>query len=77
MRSNLFKFLVLILVFNVIFSNTKSNKIPTETKPKSKELDISEDFMAEILYKLGKIIKINFFKLNYKLNIFVYSKRQA
>jgi len=57
MKRKFFNLYVLILLFNIIFSHTQTNKKPNtnvkDNKSKSKELDISEEFNCEVFYRLG------------------------
>ena len=76
MKRNLFQLLTIFLLINIIFTNANSkkdkntNNKSSDTKSKSKELDISEDFSAEIFYRLGiKKLKNYIYKLTLK-NIF-------
>lgn len=69
MKRNIFQICVIFIILNIISSNTKtnkaSNKNTVETKTKSKDLDISEDFNSEIFFRLG--IR-NFKKIKIKIN---------
>lgn len=60
MKRIIFAIFINLIILSFISSNAKtnkdSNKNTFETKTKTKELDIVENFNAEIFYRLGNAI---------------------
>lgn len=69
MKRNIFQICIVFLILSIVSSNsntktakaTNKNTVET-TKTKSKDLDISEDFTAQIYFRLGIKIPNNFLK---------------
>jgi len=57
MKRNLFHICIIFIILSIVSSDSKtnkaSNKNTVETKTKSKDIDITEDFNIEIFYRLG------------------------
>ena len=70
MKIIFFQILIIFISLIIISSNSKtnkeSNKNIAENKSKTKDLDVSENFNAEIYYKLGTY-KNKYFVINQKL----------